>query len=133
MSMLSARSASFSRSSSAVRSATSSRIEALDVSLLDGQPAPMQHALDGLLQIGELDGLHQVVHRAGRQDFGRRRGVVDGGQHHDRELGIDRASARGTSSTPLMPGMRTSQSMSTYLPRCSRSSAAGPDSAVCTL
>ena len=107
--------------------------EALDVSLLDRESAPVQHALDGLLQVGELDGLHQVVHRTGRQHFGRRRRVVDGGEHDDGELRIDRERARDKLARRSGPGMRTSQSMSTYLPRCSRSSAAGPDSAVCTL
>ena len=49
----------------------------------------MQRTLDSLVQVLELDRLHEVVHRAVRQRFGRGRRVVHGGQHHDRHVAIN--------------------------------------------
>ena len=64
--------------------------EPLDLALLDREVALVQHALDRRGEIAELDGLHQIVHRAVRERLRRGRSVVDGGEHHDREVGVDR-------------------------------------------
>ena len=64
--------------------------EPFDLALLDREIALVQHALDGGREIGELDRLHEVIHRPVRERFGGGGCVVDGGEHHHREVGVDR-------------------------------------------
>ena len=62
--------------------------EALDVASLDFEMAAVRCALDGVLELGEFDGLDEVVHGALRERFGGGRGVVDRREHQHRDIGI---------------------------------------------
>ena len=63
--------------------------EALHLALLDREVALVEHSFRRGRQVGELDRLHEVVHRALRQRLGGRGRVVHGREHHDREVGVD--------------------------------------------
>ncbi len=56
--------------------------------------ALVESAINGLLKIRELDRLHEIVGCARGQYFGGRRGIVDGGEHDDGEIGIERSRLR---------------------------------------
>src|SRR5450756_420997 len=60
--------------------------ELVEAALLHQLRALVEGAIDGLLEVGELNGLHQIVHRAGRQYLRRGSRIVDGGQHDDRQV-----------------------------------------------
>ena len=51
--------------------------------------APLERALDRPAEVGELDGLDEVVHGAALHAQGGARRVVHGSQHEDREVAID--------------------------------------------
>src|SRR5712691_3136368 len=60
--------------------------ELVEAALFYQLRALVESAIDSLLQVCELDGLHQVVCRTGRQHLRCGGGIVDGGQHDDRKV-----------------------------------------------
>src|SRR4051812_2228376 len=66
----------------------------VQVSLLHQRCPLLKSTIHRLLQIGELYGLHHVVGRPRRENFGGRRGIVDRRQHDDGEVFVAGTSFR---------------------------------------
>ena len=61
----------------------------IELAILEQHLAALQGAMHGAAQIGELDRLGEVVHRTALHAERGAGGVVDGGQHEDRQLRLD--------------------------------------------
>ena len=61
----------------------------VQMAILEMHLPALERALDGAAEIGELDRLGEIVHRAALHAERRAGRVVDGGEHQDGEIGLD--------------------------------------------
>ena len=61
----------------------------IQMAILEQHLAALERALHRPPQIGELDRLGEIIHRAALHAQCRAGRVVDGGEHQDREIGLD--------------------------------------------